>query len=516
MANDYVKTDMVLSKTDFDKFRQYLENRAGMYIDDSKQNSFKISLDTRMNMLSIKDYSAYYSLITTNAFGRKEFDELLDLVLIRETFFFRDERQLCVLTKNVLPELLERKRGQEIKIWSAGCATGEEPYSIAMAILENFHPGSGNVSVYATDISPENLERAKEGVYSKSAMRAIDKAVLNRYFIQREGQYYINDQIKQRVRFDTLNLIEPNIYPETGSFDIVFCKNVIIYFRLETVKTVIRKFYNILTPGGYLFLGHSESLWQISDEFELEEFSGVFLYRKNRKTNVIVPSTKWLPQTQITGCGPVTGGQKSGVKIPADVSYSPIPVKKFTARKSIYGKRDLSELIKKGLQPAADVDYDSMLETIEDVLVDNPSNVDAHLFAGKIYANMGLYDKALKKGTDALEINDLCAEAYLLIGSICYKIGELEKAVSSFKKAIYLDDKSVLSHYYLGNLYKDSNMTEQAIREYGNVVNIFDTNAGRGELLVGEVFTVNQLKEICVKNIEILSSKERQTAENIK
>ena len=185
-------------------------------------------------------------------------------------------------------------------------------------------------------------------------------------------------------------------------------------------------------------------------------------------------------------------------------------------KKSIYGEKDLSELIKKGLQPSADIDYDSILENIEEVLMDEPRNLDAHLLAGKIYANMGLYDKALKKGIDALEINDLCAEAYLLIGSIYYKIGENGKAVSPFKKAIYLDDKPVLSHYYLGNLYKDSNLTEQAIREYKNVINILDTNVGRGELLVGEVFTVTQLKEICAKNIEILSSKEKQTTENIK
>jgi chemotaxis protein methyltransferase CheR len=509
MINYREKTDRVFSKTDFDKFRQYLENRAGMYIDDGKQNSFKISLDSRMNTLGIKDYSAYYSLITTNALGRKEFNELLNLVLIKETFFFRDERQLGALTKNILPELIERKKGNEIKIWSAGCATGEEPYSIAMAILENFPPGNVNVSIYATEINPETLARAKEGIYGKSAMRAIDRTVLNKYFIQRKGQYYINDQIKQLVRFDTLNLIEPCFYPESGSFDIIFCKNVIIYFRLETVKTVIQKFYNVLAPGGYLFLGHSESLWQISDEFELEEIFGVFLYRKNRKSNVVVPSTKWLSQTQIISREQGTRGQKTGVKIPFPVSRPSIPVKKLTIKRSLFGKKDLSELIKKGLQPSADVDYDSILENIEEVLLDDPRNVDVHLLAGKIYANMGLYDKALKKGRDVLEINDLCAEAYLLTGSIYYKVGEKEHAVSAFKKAAYLDDKSVLSHYYLGNLYKDSNLTEQAIREYRNVINIFDANAGHGELLAGEVFTVTQLKEICAKNIEILSSKKR-------
>ncbi|HHT9138819.1 MAG TPA: CheR family methyltransferase, partial [Candidatus Wunengus sp. YC60] len=130
------ETKRVLSKIDFDKFRQYIESRTGMHFDDSKQNSLKISIDSRMAALDIKEYSAYYSLITANATGKKEFDELLDIILIKETFFFRDERQLNVLTKNILPDLAARKNGKEIKIWSAGCATGEEPYSIAMAIME--------------------------------------------------------------------------------------------------------------------------------------------------------------------------------------------------------------------------------------------------------------------------------------------------------------------------------------------------------------------------------------------
>jgi tetratricopeptide (TPR) repeat protein len=135
--------------------------------------------------------------------------------------------------------------------------------------------------------------------------------------------------------------------------------------------------------------------------------------------------------------------------------------------------------------------------------------MDAHLLAGNIYANMCLYDKALKKCVDAIEINDLSADAYLLLGSIYYKIGEKEKAISSFKKAIYLDNNSILSHYYLGNLYKDANLIVQAIKEYKNVIHIFETSSENKERLVGEVFTVKQLKEICVRNIEILAIKER-------
>ncbi len=504
------RTKQVLSKIVFDKFRQYIEGRTGIYIDDSKQNSFKISLDARMGILGIKDYDAYYSLITTNARGKKEFDELLNLILIKETFFFRDDRQLNVLTKNILPELIERKKEKEIKIWSAGCATGEEPYSIAMAIMESHLPDNSNVSIYATDISEGVLKRAKEGIYNKSSMRAIDKEMLNKYFTHRNGWYYLNDRVKQRIRFDAINLIEPFFPGEADHVDIVFCKNVIIYFRLDTVKKVIRRFYNALTNGGCLFVGHSESLWQISDDFELEEISGIFLYRKDGKNKMVSVKKRSQQMGKAVNIMDFTCQRLPSSlmkKAAPHNTLTPQVVREKASQQHVglMHKKDVSKWMKKGVPPAGVDNYESVLEDIEEVLQDDPKNAKVHLLAGEIYANMGLYDKALRKGMDVLEVNDLSDNAYLLIGSIYYKIGEKEKAVSSFKKAIYLDDNSILAHYYLGNLYKDAGLIEQAVNEYKHVICIFETNPESKERLVGEVFTVKQLKEICTRNIELLA-----------
>jgi chemotaxis protein methyltransferase CheR len=504
------KTKRVLSKIVFDKFRQYIESRTGIYADDSKQSSFKISLDVRMRILGIKDYDAYYSLITANAVGKKEFDELLNLILIKETFFFRDDRQLNVLTKNILPELIERKKGKEIKIWSAGCATGEEPYSISMAIMESPLPHNSNVSVYATDISEGVLKRAKEGIYNKSSMRAISKEMLNKYFTHRDGQYFLGDQVKQRVRFETVNLVEP-YFPTEESIDIVFCKNVIIYFRLDTVKKLIRRFGNALAAGGCLFVGHSESLWQISDDFELEEISGVFLYRKDGKNKRVFGENRSRQMGRAVNImdSAYQGLPSSLVKKAArHVTLTPQMVRENASQwhVGLMHKKGVSKWLKKGVPTAGDDNYESVLKNIEEILQGDPKNIDAHLLAGKIYANMGLYDKALRKGMDVLGVNDLSDNAYLLMGSIYYKTGEKEKAVSSFKKAIYLDDNSVLPHYYLGNLYKDAGLVEQAVNEYKHVIRIFETNPESKEWLVGEVFTVKQLKEICARNIELLAS----------
>jgi len=279
-----------LSKTDFTVFCEYIKAQTGIHIDENKQNYLAISLDTRMCALGIQDYRNYYAFLTTNVQGRKEFSVFLDLILIKETFFFRDERQIKALIHDVLPVLRDKKGGKEIKIWSAGCATGEEPYTLAMAIMENFPAGSINFSIHATDISTEALAHAKRGVYGKGSMRAIDKAIMNKYFVPKDGRYHLNEEVKQHIRFDAVNLIEPCLPSGKDEYDVIFCKNVIIYFELETIKKVIHRFYDTLATGGYFFVGHSESLWQVSNEFTLEEISGVFLYRKNTGNHTKSPS----------------------------------------------------------------------------------------------------------------------------------------------------------------------------------------------------------------------------------
>ncbi|HHT9108806.1 MAG TPA: CheR family methyltransferase, partial [Candidatus Wunengus sp. YC64] len=366
-----------------------------------------------------------------------------------------------------------------------------------------------NVPIYATDIGAGALKKAKEGIYNKSSMRAIDKEMLNKYFTHRDGQYFLNDQVKRRIRFETVNLIEP-YFPMEESIDIIFCKNVIIYFRLDTVKKVIRRFYKALADGGCLFVGHSESLWQISDDFELEEISGIFLYRKDGKNKMV--SVKKRSQQMGKAVNSMDFAcqrlhSSLAKKAAPHSTLTPQVVREKASQQHIgpMHKKVVSKWMKNGVPPAGDNNYESVLEDTEEVLLGDPKNIDAHLLAGKIYANMGLYDKALRKGRDVLEVNDLSDNAYLLIGSIYSKIGEKEKAVSSFKKAIYLDDNSILAHYYLGSLYKDAGLIEQAVNEYKHVICIFETNSESKERLVGEVFTVKQLKEICTRNIELLA-----------
>ena len=476
-----------LSKADFNLFREYIETRTGIHMDEGKQNYFAMSLDTRMHALGLKDYGAYYTFLTTNVQGMKEFAELLDLILIKETFFFRDERQINTLIHDVLPALREKNNGKEIKIWSAGCATGEEPYTLAMAIMENFPAGDINFSIYATDISAGAVSYARKGVYGKGSMRAIDKSILSKYFVQKDGRYHLTEEVKQLIHFDVVNLIEPYLPTGENGFDVIFCKNVIIYFELETIKKVIHRFYDTLTSGGYFFVGHSESLWQVSNEFTLEEILGVFLYRKNAKNPIQSPSeltTHERPASYTRMLPALSGGssqqyrqrhlsntavswiKESSItnrKMPSLAQPEAQPDRKTgTSTLSTHTERNaprtvdgnactrekLHILLKKGLSFTGDDDEET-LEDIQTIIEKDPKNTDAHLFLGKVYANMGLYDKALRKAADVLDIDDLNADAYELMGIVYYKSSEKEKAVVSFKRAIYLNEKTLLSHSIL-------------------------------------------------------------------
>ncbi|MGQ3683499.1 MAG: CheR family methyltransferase [Candidatus Loosdrechtia sp.] len=502
----------LLTTTDFNKFRRYIEDHTGISLDENKQNTLKTCLDARMDIFNIRDYDSYYSLIASDE-GEKEFCELLNLLLVKETFFFRDKGQLNILTKKIVPELLKKKKGEEIKIWSAGCATGEEPYSIAMSIMENFTNGSLNFSIIATDISAESLELAGKGIYKKTSMRSIDELLLNKYFSQKEGLYYLHEQIKQLVRFDVMNLVKPCFPSGKNVFDIIFCKNVIIYFGLEKTKTVIQKFYDMLTEEGVLFIGYSESLWRISDKFKLEEADGVFFYRKagnestvslEKKLQQKAPEEKTILRLQSISPRNNTHTQQRVDLCIASETQTAGSNGSGVNTKQVHG-RNLSHRIKQELKLTGNFGYEDKLEHIDKILQTDPKNEEVHLFLAKIYANRGVYEKALQKCQDVLvEMNDLSAEAYLLTGSVFYKTGDRERAVWSLKRAIYLDERSALSHYYLGNLYKDSGLIGMAIKEYKQVIHIFDASAENDEQLIDEVFTVRQLKELCMKNIELL------------
>jgi chemotaxis protein methyltransferase CheR len=288
-----------LSDTEFRTYCDLLRGYCGLHFDESSRFLLEKRVARRIRELDLESFAAYqYKL--QSAEGDDEMAHLADVLTTNETYFFRERSQLAALVEEVVPELLRCSR-RPIRIWSAGCSSGEEPYSVvALAREAGLDPGR-DICVYASDISRQMLRRCRRGVYREASFRETSDELRARYFSEKDGLHQICDEIKRHVDFIHLNLLAESKLSLLGTMDVVLCRNVIIYFDAETKRRVIQSFYDRLRPGGYLLLGHSESLINVSSAFELARLERDLVYRRP------VPGEKALdPWHQIAGATSAT------------------------------------------------------------------------------------------------------------------------------------------------------------------------------------------------------------------
>jgi chemotaxis protein methyltransferase CheR len=310
MLNNEV--DLELTKEDFEMFRDFIHERAGMYFADNKMYLVKNRLCKRINELGIKTYKDYFYRVKYDV-TLKEFNYLMDLVTTNETSFFRNPPQLKSFAEEALPEIIkdkvDNKKPKTIKIWSAGCSTGEEPYTLAMILLEHLGNAPGwKIEIVATDISEQVLTAARRGIYNQMSLRTTSLEMVSKYFNNDGQKYTISPTVKNLVRFGFLNLHDSRKLSMYTNMDFIFCRNVMIYFSDEVKKELVRCFYNSLTPGGYFYIGHSESLHGISKAFKLIYFKNALVYNKEESRGEIDKAaqntrSKKVPTTTGAGSG---------------------------------------------------------------------------------------------------------------------------------------------------------------------------------------------------------------------
>ena len=282
-----------LTETEFRLFRDLLRDHCGLHFDQDSRFLLEKRLAARVRELGLGSFSAYHYLLRTDASGDRELSHIVDELTTNETWFLRERGQLRALVEEIIPELLMERAetGVPVSIWSAGCASGEEPYSIvALALEAGFQPGR-DFRVYASDISRTMLQKARRGLYRPNSLRDVEPHLLDKYFTEQDGHHRICDDVKRHVVFMHLNLLDRTRTSLLGSLDVVLCRNVIIYFGAETKKRVVTTFEEKLRPGGYLLLGHSESLINLSNAFELRHLRNDLVYR--RPEGVGTPNDRW-------------------------------------------------------------------------------------------------------------------------------------------------------------------------------------------------------------------------------
>jgi chemotaxis protein methyltransferase CheR len=276
------RADEVRMRPDeFRLLRDLVNGHSGIYFGDESLPVLERRLRERLSALSLKTFGEYYQFLRFSSLNAAELDEALDLLTTNETYFFREDYQLRALRDEVLPKLAEDNAAKRrLIVWSAGCSTGEEVYTLAILIAESRLFDDWEVRVYGSDISRRCVAAARRGIYGASAFRAVGPEIRRGFFADKADGSHVIDRIRQLCHFGHLNLVDTDKVRVVGRVDVVFCRNVLIYFDQRSRKKVIDMFYERLMPGGYLFLGHSESLLNVSTAFELVHLSEDLVYRK--------------------------------------------------------------------------------------------------------------------------------------------------------------------------------------------------------------------------------------------
>jgi chemotaxis protein methyltransferase CheR len=262
-----------LSDLDFKRFRDIIYNESGIHFTEVNRPILESRLKERLKKENLVSLDEYFRIITTN---ENQLKTLLDAVTTNLTSFFRNSIQFYALETGVIEQLKKVKTEKVFRVWSAGCSTGEEPYTIAMVLKEKLDE-SWKIEIVASDISFNVLMKAKEGFYQKNKVGGIPPNYLKKYFIEVGDGYQVKDELKKLIKFDYHNLKNDS---GLRNFDIIFCRNVIIYFDAKGQEEVINRFYDALTDYSFLFIGHSESLFGMKTKFVFTKIEEACLYVK--------------------------------------------------------------------------------------------------------------------------------------------------------------------------------------------------------------------------------------------
>lgn len=431
------------------EMRDLIADYCGVFYDDARSSMVETALQQRAKALGIAA-ETYAELVRADT---AELQRLAELVLNHETQFYRNRAQMATLERVILPELHRRLPAQApLRLWSAGCATGEEAYSLAIAVYEALgDPLPRPVEVWATDLSSTALERARLGVYKARSCAHLSSAQRGRYFEAVGDALTPTAKLRQLVQFQQFNLLAP-FPPQAAGVHLVSCQNVTIYFRLATCRALMERYYEVLADGGYLLLGFSETLWTIFERFRWREESGVYVYYKESQSTG--QSEAPLSQTPPTAH---KEAEKRAAARPAAHKKS------LTTSASTQ-----AEIVERGRALLEAGRAEAALELVARAPLVGSDAPRLLALAARAHADRGELDLAAAEARRVLELNPLATEAHLLIGIIQVRQGRPEVAVHSLERARCLDGASPVIAFHLAECYRYLGRTASALREYRN------------------------------------------------
>lgn len=494
-----------------DKFIRLIEEKSGIMFDNVKRRELKRNISVCMRELGETSFRRYFNRLTlVGGDGEpvgKDLKKLINFITINETYFFRVKEHFDILENTVLPALAESKKGSEGKpltVWSAGASSGEEVYSIVITLMENpgFNRNFSSCRVLGTDINEDMLYIAGKGIYSGRTLNKVPTSILQNYFEPFRDRFKVRDIVKRQISFRYLNLAEP-FQHRLGEFskpDIIFFRNVLIYFSKEVTGRIIETFYQLLGAGGFLFLGPSETLWNISDKFELLMFERAYIYRKGDPSRIKKPAVFVPVSTEIFEpplFPPVEPGS------PVVPSYSP-PSSVPSADVSPAG--DIFPSVEDKLRIMQDEaalmielgDYRKAGELVDEMMSMESNPKPAVLLKMILFANQAQEEQLTVWARKALEAHPVFPEVHFILGRFYEAGGKVNEALQEYRKVLFIHQDYLLARERLMRLLYHRGEVSPAQREARNILD--QLNDGRYkefEYVVGERVNKESLKQFC-------------------
>jgi chemotaxis protein methyltransferase CheR len=490
--------DSLLSKA-----AEYVAAKMGLYFPRERWGDLQRGIESAALDFGFSSVESCIRKLISSSWEKTQIEILASHLTVGETYFFREKNTFSALEEHIFPDLIRSRRRDQrrLRIWSAGCATGEEPYSIGI-LLHKLIPDlpDWNVTILATDINPSFLQKAARGVYSEWSFRDTPLWVKERHFKRhKEGRCEILPEIRQMVTFSYLNLAEdsyPSLLNNTTAMDMILCRNVLMYFAPERASKTIDKLHDALTDVGWLIVSPSEVSHGLFSQFETVTLREAILYKKAAVRDQRLGTSENAKVRE----QPAAKNRAREVESRA-MTLPPIPERR--------PKETLADGQSKKLPPTPYVEalnlygqgrYAEAAEILSQYLLDEENNAQAMALLARLYANQGKLTEALRWCEKALAENKLNPTLHFLRGMIFQEQGDIEAAVRSLKWSLYLDHNFTVAHFALGSLALRQGRLRESIKHFDNTLSLLSAYRAEEILPESDGLTAARLTEI----IEVL------------
>lgn len=480
-----------LSPDLFARFSEMIEKKIGLNLPKDNAANWELKILPIADAFGFSNLTECVAWLTSTPLGREELNVLAKYLTIGETYFFRDANAFKALAEIILPELI-RKRSQSrfLRIWSAACCTGEEPYSLAI-LLHQLIPdiSEWNIHILGTDLNVEFLQKCEKGIYKEWSFRATPPNIRAKYFIkEKDGGEKVISSIRRMVKFEYLNLVEdkyPSLINGTNAMDIILCNNVLIYFSLEKINQVIDQLVKSLVPDGWLLSSAVEVPYIKEKTLVQHKFFDTTFFTRTEEPEVLTPS-------------PISTFLKEIVKDDAPIRLLSTPkvMPELQQNDAEVDYKYFFDLYAAGNYREIIEHLEKKLNTSHSLFWQANKYSKIMLLLAKSHANTGQLDKALKWGEQAIAVEKLDAEGHLFIGIILQELERTDESIQALHKCLFLDPTLIIAYYVLGSLLIKKGRRQEAERNFRNALKLLSKEDPNQKLQGGDGMTAGRLCEI--------------------